>query len=96
MPNMTKAPKIERVPLPANALRGKKSPWPFASMKVGDSFLVPETKPTAANASALRLHPIRSAASAWKRSHPGFNYTIQQTADGLRCWRIETEVTATS
>ena len=54
--------------------------YPFAQMKVNDSFAVPaNTNRSAINVSAMRFG----------RKH-GMKFTVRRTVDGtLRCWRIE-------
>lgn len=84
---------IEKVAAPALGRRGNRPIWPWASMKVGESFLVPGTTPAKNTAQRLRAHPVRASAAQWKRLHPGFNYTIQTTPEGLRCYRIAADAT---
>ena len=65
--------KVESgIPIPAK--------YPFAEMKVGDSFAVPpKINRSAVNVSAMR----------YGRKH-GMKFTVRRTVDGtLRCWRIE-------
>jgi hypothetical protein len=54
--------------------------WPFADMKVGDSFAMPaDVKRVAVSVAAMR----------YGRKH-GMKFTIRQIADKtFRCWRIE-------
>ena len=56
------------------------SKFPFAQMKVGDSFAVPEdVSRTAVSISALR----------YSRKHGG-KFTVRLMPDrSLRCWRLE-------
>ena len=66
-------PRIEKnVPLPQR--------YPFAQMKVGDSFAVPKgVGRTAVSISALR----------YSRKHGG-KFTVRLMPDrSLRCWRLE-------
>lgn len=53
--------------------------WPFASMNVGDSFLVPADV-TPAYAANL--------AGAANRQYPGMRFSGRQTPEGYRVWRI--------
>jgi hypothetical protein len=65
--------KIESgIPMPAK--------FPFAEMKVGDSFLVPEGM----NKSTVAVYANRYAKKT------GYaKFTVRKTAEGYRCWRIE-------
>lgn len=55
------------------------SKFPFADMKVGDSFAVPDTVKRAAVAVAAQRYGIKHA----------MKFTVRQTADKtLRCWRL--------
>lgn len=65
------------VPLPITLRRTR---WPWASMKVGDSFLVQDIGDRGS---------IASAASYYGKRHPGFKVTIRKVEGGLRVWRIE-------
>jgi hypothetical protein len=62
----------KRVPLPYK--------FPFAKMKIGDSFAVPpDVKRAAVSVAAMR----------YGRKH-GMKFTVRQVADKtFRCWRIE-------
>ena len=66
-------PRIDKnVPLPKK--------YPFAKMKIGDSFAVPPD----VNRSAVSV-----AAMRFGRKH-GMKFTVRQVADKtFRCWRIE-------
>lgn len=52
--------------------------YPFRSMEVGDSFLVPRGAP---------VNRIRKACSD-DSTRNGRKYSVRKTADGLRVWRI--------
>jgi hypothetical protein len=84
---------IEKISAPMLGRRGKQAIWPWAKMAVGSSFLVPGTAKLSAE--QLRKHRVRNSAAQWKRLHPGFNYTIQKTPKGLRCYRIAADTTTT-
>ena len=58
--------------------RGRRSTYPFGSLKVGESFFVDDATATKA----------RLAASAWKRNHPGWDYTGRNEEGGVRIWRL--------
>ena len=64
--------KIESgIPFPAHI--------PFADMKVGDSFLVPE----GISKSTVAVYANRYAKKT------GTKFTVRKTPEGYRCWRIE-------
>jgi hypothetical protein len=53
--------------------------YPFAKMKVGDSFLIPPEK----SKGSATVSAYRYGASSGKK------FTIRKTDKGYRCWRIE-------
>lgn len=54
--------------------------FPFADMKVGDSFAVPAD---------IKRPAVTVAAMRYGRKH-GMKFTVRQVADKtFRCWRIE-------
>jgi hypothetical protein len=62
------------IPPPPRAGRtGTYPKYPFAQMKVGDSFSFGEEQKRA----------LLSSVGAWKARHPGWNYTVR----GYRVWR---------
>jgi hypothetical protein len=64
--------KIESgIPMPAK--------FPFAEMKVNDSFLVPESTSKNVVGVYARRHAIKT----------GMKFTVRKTPEGYRCWRIE-------
>lgn len=64
--------KIEPgIPMPAK--------FPFAEMKVGDSFLVPAK----ASKNTVAVYATRHARKT------GTKFTVRKTPEGYRCWRIE-------
>ena len=64
--------KIESgIPMPAQ--------FPFAEMRVNDSFLLPE--------GTKRLTVAVAAGRYAKKT--GTKFTTRKTAEGYRCWRIE-------
>ncbi len=63
------------VPLPIYGTR-----YPFADLKIGESFLVPRE--------IVKSGTVSSAACAYKQAHPGWNYTTRAVAEGCRLWRI--------
>ena len=67
------------VPLPSirTGHRGQ-SKYPFSEMKVGDSFVAPET--TAA---------VRAASIYWRHRHDeSRKFSVHATATGCRCWCV--------
>jgi len=64
--------KIEsHIPFPAK--------FPFAEMKVGDSFLVP----VGTHKNTVAVYATRYARKT------GTKFTVRKTPEGYRCWRIE-------
>ena len=64
--------KIESgIPMPAK--------FPFAEMKVGDSFLIP----AGVNKGTVAVYANRYAKKT------GTKFTTRKTPEGYRCWRIE-------
>ncbi len=67
----------KKIPLPEKRLYES---FPFAQMKVGDSFAFPTE----------RLHTVYQAASQFKRrSKTGWSYTCRKQAQGYRFWRTK-------
>ncbi len=58
-------------------VKGRRT-FPFSSMSVDESFLVPLDWAQRA----------RNAAAHFKRTHPGWDYVTKYEVDGLRLWRI--------
>jgi hypothetical protein len=72
--------KIEtHIPLPTSGQtrRGKTPTYPFGELPVGGSFAV---RPALAEKAA-------TAARAWKRRHPGWDYVTRKTEAEFRVWR---------
>jgi len=63
------------IPLPTGARAAK---YPFASMEVGDSFVVAGSSKQLARSHALN----------YKKLNPGWNYRTRTTSDGMRIWRV--------
>ena len=75
--------KIEkRIPIPTPKKTGYGS-YPFADMKVGDSFFVPSSD----TFRETRLR-VASAASYYGLRHPGIKFSLRKTDDGIRVWRV--------
>lgn len=80
---------IEKGIKPPLGYNVRKMNWPFGEMKVGDSFLVPDTQDlSAAKAKGGGYHKVRTAASYYGLRNPPFKFSIRSTLEGLRCWRI--------
>ena len=79
--------KVEKgFALPQDA-GGRAPKYPFAQMKVGDSFLapVPEGEPA-----ILVQKRVLRAANAFKTRHQSRAvFTTRQTDEGIRCWRTK-------
>lgn len=69
---MSQPPIDSNVPLPTR--------YPFAGMKVGDSFLVP---------SGVTRQAVAVAASRYGRKHKMKFSTRKLKEGGFRCWRLE-------
>jgi hypothetical protein len=78
--------KIEKgIPAPCkaeNVRAGRKLLYPFADMKVNDSFLVPATENV-----RNRADRVKSAASTYSRKH-GIRLATQVVEGGIRVWRL--------
>jgi hypothetical protein len=71
--------EIKTISVPDKTGLGKPAKYPWAQMEVGQCFdVMPE-----------EFRFARIAASAWKRTHPGWNYTTRKNPDGGRIWRTE-------
>lgn len=64
----------KNIPVPTHRLRRV---WPLADMEVGDSFQV----------DPLKVNGLRSSVHHEQR-RSGKRFTIRQTPEGIRCWRI--------
>jgi len=75
--------KIENsVPLPPNhTLPGLGRPplYPFASLKFGESILIP----------AAEARKAIDEARKWRQRHPGWTYYHQAEPAGVRLWRTK-------
>lgn len=71
--------KIEKG-IPLSDRRGKrKAQYPFGDMKPGDSFAIPET---------VNVDSVRTAASWHGMRNDGQKFSVRNTEDGYRCWRV--------
>lgn len=64
------------VPIPQ--IRGSSFAYPFADMKIGDSFELPQEK----------RGSIATAASYFSLKHYGYKFTVRKVGDKVRVWRI--------
>jgi len=83
------------IPVPAPRGGRKNHDWPFAEMKVGDSFFVPST---AAHEATVRQHVSR-----WSHHHPEQRFAVRKVSEpvgpvglpdhplqkGVRVFRVE-------
>lgn len=53
--------------------------YPFEHMKVGDSFLIPD---------GMARTTVSVAAGRYAAKHK-MKFTVRQTPQGFRCWRIQ-------
>lgn len=74
---------VERnVPAPGINRPSRATKYPFANLKVGDSFFVPHDRDNRA------IPRVRSAASIWAKYHN--HKLVTRTVDGgIRVWRIK-------
>jgi hypothetical protein len=74
------------IPVPARkGGRAGGSKYPFATMEIGQSFLVD---------SETKIGTIRSAVGAFTKTHKGYRFAIRQTDEGVRVWRVALKVQA--
>ena len=64
------------IPIPPPASR-RRCKYPFAVMKVGDSFFVPGGKRST----------IRSAVHTRRKAHPNERWVVRTKDNGVRVWR---------
>ena len=69
------------VPIPANATCRQRTHYPWAKMKVGDSFQFPITK----------RHSVSSSASYFASKNPGFHWRIAAGEEYGRVWRVSAD-----
>ena len=69
------------IPLPKRAAGRHGTKYPFATMHVEQSFLVPGD---------VKAATIRSAVGAYAKRYPeGGKFAVRNTEEGIRVWRIE-------
>jgi hypothetical protein len=71
--------KIDKhVPVPVTRV---KIDWPFAKLKVGESFLIDGIK--------VPLATLHAAKQIYRRHHGEQEFTVRRTEKGYRCWRVK-------
>jgi len=82
-------------PKGAGRASGRPSKYPFASMEIGDSFLVPYPRAAKDEAAAVELrrktkNTITNAAHQYKirSGNRSQDYTTHASEEGVRVWRI--------
>lgn len=68
----------DNVEIPPKRNRSTKK-YPWAEMKIGQSFFVPNKSQASLSATAI----------GYSYRHPGLKFTTAKENDGVRCWRIE-------
>lgn len=84
---MNNYPISSTVPLPTQGRRGSRAKYPFASMKVGDSFFVAEADQTTKNINSAAYCHARYNFNDGKRMK--FLTRTETNPPGTRCWRIQ-------
>lgn len=59
--------------------------YPFRTMEVGDSFLVPFKM---VRGRRIDHYAVNEAASRFRRRNPGYSFNWQLTDEGIRVWRV--------
>lgn len=79
--------RIEKdVPMPDKvAGKGARSKYPFAQMKIGDSFLVPCTNGRINN---VQVAVVGAAANYRKKAKVTAKFSSSRQPDGVRIWRV--------
>lgn len=83
--------EINSVRLPAPTKRGRPTVYPFATMKVGDSFDAPRDQGIRISGKSqrdVRCAQVTSAAAAYSRRYGGKFATRIIDLHTVRCWRI--------
>lgn len=73
---------------PARKGRSDNAEYPFAKMKVGDSFLVPVHGKTSPAKVTERRRSLARRMFCAKRSL-GFTFSLRTMKDGIRIWRVK-------
>jgi hypothetical protein len=71
------------VPIPAVRLKRKRSKYPFATLKVGESFLVPAT---GADKDVIKNRLSALISGEWHRE-TSRRFTLRRMRGGIRVWR---------
>lgn len=84
--------KVETgLPIPEPRSRGMKPTYPFAKLKVGESFSVPISGERYGTGNEKALQRIMCAAANWKRRNDTkaeFTTRIDRADGVVRCWRV--------
>lgn len=81
--NATEIVIEKEVPIPTPGRKGAPI-YPFAQMKIGDSFLLSKKLGSAAKSSAYK----------YAAEHLGFRFSARDLPEGVRIWRVEDNRTA--
>jgi hypothetical protein len=65
-------------PIPANIGAGRPPKYPWATMKIGDSFLFPDHLKSQSCYNIAKYGGLRN----------GVKFSVRKTDEGYRCWRI--------
>lgn len=68
------------VPIPPGGRERGASKYPFASMKIGDSFPVQDDE--------WIKRRVATSVSRWNRDNPSTKFIMRKTDNGARVWRI--------
>jgi len=74
------------VSIPKKRTRGADVKYPFAQLKVGQSFYVP---PDAGDTLEVLMARMRNAGFRASKMYPGTKYTLRAWELGVRCWRVK-------
>lgn len=55
--------------------------YPFKSMKIGESFFVPESE--------VKYHVLYSSAHSYSSRHEDYKFLVRKLNGGTRVWRVE-------
>ena len=74
------------IPTPLRGKSGHHCKYPYASMKVGDSFLVPYTNGKHNEADVKR---VKAAVYGYAQYNVGYRFSVRSMSNGIRVWRVE-------
>ncbi len=81
--NKNKTNKTSPFKVESGVTQMPRSKYPFASMKIGDSFFAPN----------LIASKVRASAGAYAQRFPGFFFSVRKVEGGIRVWRVEAKIT---